>query len=246
MPVVRLAQLPTATTPSTNEKINRDYGTDADFDQLLAEAQQAGHQDRGRPGAEPHGSGSSLVRGVGEVAHLGEARIGTCGAPTDLHWTQPWNHEGPTWHERGGAFYYGIFWSGDAGPQLPHAGGCAKEVKRIAALWAEAGESTVSAWTLRATWWRTGRSWPERYGPRRTLFWKEFAAHVRSVKPDRGADRRELGPDGGRSPRTTETRGAVPGGGRAAAQLRLPARFPDCPRRCRPATRPESPPSWPK
>ena len=163
------------------EKINRDYGTDADFDQLLAEA---------------HKRGIKIVvdlvlnhTGVDHPWFVESAKSPTSAkrdwyvwSPTDLHWTQPWNHEGPTWHERGGAFYYGIFWSGmpDLNYRTPAV---REEVKRIAALWLKRG---VDGFRLDAARYlvEDGPGPGQSDTPATHAFWKEFAAHVRSVKPD--------------------------------------------------------------
>src|SRR6185436_12197498 len=76
-------------------------------------------------------------------------------------WKQPWGN-GPTWHSKDGAYYYGIFWSGM--PDLNFRNPAVRaEIHRLAAVW------TASASTPRATSWRTdrerGRTTPPRPTP---------------------------------------------------------------------------------
>jgi len=104
-------------------------------------------------------------------------------SPTDLGWTQPWNPEGGScWVPARGAFYYALFWRGM--PDLNYRTRAVREeAKAIASFWLERG---VDGFRLDAA-----RHLVEN-GPGRDLvdtpethaFWKEFAAHVRKVKPD--------------------------------------------------------------
>src|ERR1700687_5098858 len=163
------------------EKINRDYGTDADFDQLLAEAHKRGIKivvDL----VLNHTGGDHPWFVESAKSPTSAKRDWYVWSPTDLHWTQPWNHEGPTWHERRGAFYYGIFWSGmpDLNYRTPAV---REEVKRIAALWLRRG---VDGFRLDAARYlfEDGPGAGQHDLPETHAFWKEFASHVRSVKPE--------------------------------------------------------------
>jgi glycosidase len=104
-------------------------------------------------------------------------------SPTDLGWRQPWNQEGGScWVPARGAFYYALFWSGM--PDLDYRNPAVREeAKAIASFWLERG---VDGFRLDAA-----RHIVEN-GPGPDLvdtaethaFWKEFAAHVRKVKPE--------------------------------------------------------------
>lgn len=99
-------------------------------------------------------------------------------------WSQPWDtySQTNTWHERNGAWYYGVFWGGmpDLNLQTPAV---REEVKRLATLWLERG---VDGFRLDAARYliETGGGAGQSDTPETHAFWKEFSAHVRSVKPD--------------------------------------------------------------
>ncbi|TSC27493.1 alpha-amylase family glycosyl hydrolase [Corallococcus sp. Z5C101001] len=99
-------------------------------------------------------------------------------------WNQPWDtySQTNTWHERNGAWYYGVFWGGmpDLNLQTPAV---REEVKRLATLWLERG---VDGFRLDAARYliETGGGAGQSDTPETHAFWKEFSAHVRSVKPD--------------------------------------------------------------
>ena len=93
------------------ETIEQDYGTNADFARLLEEAHKRGirvivdlvvnHSSNFHPWfAESASSPSSPKRNWYVWSNV---RLG---------WFQPWGGNNPTWHERNGAYYYGVFWSG--------------------------------------------------------------------------------------------------------------------------------------
>src|SRR5438067_3792684 len=164
------------------ESINRDYGTNADFAGLIAQAHRRGirvvvdlvlnHTSWKHPWFIEAASSPSSPR-----------RDWYVWSPTDLHWPQPWNAGSNTWHESGGAFYYGLFWAGM--PDLNFTNPAVREeAKRIASLWLSRG---VDGFRLDAARHliETG---PGDKGQTDTLqthaFWKEFAAHVRTVKPE--------------------------------------------------------------
>lgn len=163
------------------ERINPDYGTNADFTRLLSEAHRRGiriivdlvvnHTSSKHPWfVESAASPSSPWRDW------------YVWSPTDLGWPQPWNANGRTWHENNGAWFYGIFWEGmpDLNFRTPAV---REEVKRIAALWLARG---VDGFRLDAAplLIETGPGKGQAGTPETHQFWKEFAAYVRAIKPD--------------------------------------------------------------
>ncbi|MCY1030317.1 alpha-amylase family glycosyl hydrolase [Corallococcus sp. BB11-1] len=100
-------------------------------------------------------------------------------------WKQPWDpafSQTDTWHERNGAWYYGVFWSGMPDLNLQTVA-VREEVKRLATLWLSRG---VDGFRLDAARYliETGGGVGQSDTAETHAFWKEFAAHVRSVKPD--------------------------------------------------------------
>ena len=115
------------------ETISRDYGTNADFEQLITEAHRRGikividlvlnHTGVGHPWFRESASSLSSPK-----------RDWYVWSTTELHWGQPWNSAAETWHERRGVWYYGLFWGGM--PDLNYRTAAVREeMKRIAALW---------------------------------------------------------------------------------------------------------------
>ncbi|WP_375742865.1 alpha-amylase family glycosyl hydrolase [Corallococcus interemptor] len=103
---------------------------------------------------------------------------------SDPGWKQPWDlySQTGTWHQRDTGWYYGAFWGGmpDLNLQTPAV---REEVKRLATLWLQRG---VDGFRLDAARYliETGGGAGQADTPETHAFWKEFAAHVRSVKPD--------------------------------------------------------------
>jgi alpha-amylase len=99
-------------------------------------------------------------------------------------WAQPWDtySQTNTWHEKNGAWYYGVFWGGmpDLDLRTPAV---RDEMKRLATLWLERG---VDGFRLDAARYliETSSGAGQADTPETHAFWKEFSAHVRSVKPD--------------------------------------------------------------
>jgi len=163
------------------ETINPDYGTNADFDVLLAEAHKRGikvivdlvlnHTGRGHPWFVDSASSPNSPK-----------RDWYVWSATNPGWGQPWNPGGQTWHEKNGAFYYGLFWAGmpDLNFRNPEV---RAEAKRIASLWLARG---VDGFRLDATRHliETGPDGGQNDTPETHAFLEEFSAHVRSVKPD--------------------------------------------------------------
>src|SRR5512140_3005185 len=118
------------------EKIDADYGGDAQFDAFVAAAHARGikvmldlvvnHTGSGHPWFADSASSPTSAR-----------RDWYVWSPTDLGWTQPFGSAG-TWHPMNGAFFYGVFWGGMPDLNFRNAEVQA-EVKRIASLWLARG-----------------------------------------------------------------------------------------------------------
>ncbi|AFE08049.1 alpha-amylase 3 [Corallococcus coralloides DSM 2259] len=99
-------------------------------------------------------------------------------------WAQPWDiySQTNTWHQQDSGWYYGVFWGGmpDLNMQTPAV---REEIKRLATLWLQRG---VDGFRLDAARYliETGGGAGQADTPETHAFWKEFSAHVRSVKPD--------------------------------------------------------------
>ncbi|WP_224361531.1 alpha-amylase family glycosyl hydrolase [Hyalangium versicolor] len=165
------------------ERIEPDYGTEADFEQLCAEAHRRGmrvildfvinHSSVEHPWfVESASSPTSAKRGW--YSWRGN----------DPGWKQPWSQfsNEPTWHARNGSYYYGVFWSGMPDLNLQNAEVRA-EVKRLASLWLSRG---ADGFRLDAARYliETGAGGGQADTPETHAFWKEFSAYVRQEKPD--------------------------------------------------------------
>lgn len=166
---------------SDYENVNPDYGNNDDLAQLCAEAHQRGmhvvvdlvlnHTSSQHPWFRDSASSPG-------AAH----RDWYVWSPTDLGWGQPWNPGGHTWYALHGAYYYGLFWSGM--PDLNYRNQAVRdEAKRLAALWLSRG---VDGFRLDAARYliETGGGPGQADTAETHQFWREFAAQVRSVKPD--------------------------------------------------------------
>ena len=162
------------------EKVDSEYGTQEDFDRLLREAHQRGiriivdfvlnHSSSQHPWFVESSSSPTSPK-----------RDWYVWRQDNPGWTQPWGN-GPVWHEKGGAYYYGIFWSGmpDLNYRNPEV---RAEVKRLASLWLSRG---VDGFRLDAArhMVEKGPGEAQNDTPETHAFWKEFSDHVRSVRPD--------------------------------------------------------------
>ena len=166
------------------QAIEPDYGTEEDFDVLLAEAHHRGIRVI-----------VDLVVNHSSVEHPWFGRA--CCSPRspyrswyvwradDPGWTQPWSdgRSGyPTWHRRGDEYYYGVFWSGM--PDLNwRTAAMREEMKRIAALWLERG---VDGFRLDATRHlvANGPGDLQNDQPETHAYLKDFAAAVRRRFPE--------------------------------------------------------------
>lgn len=162
------------------EHVNSAYGTEADFDSLLARAHRRG------------------IRVILDLVlnHTSSKHpwfLDAASSPRSRHrnwyiwrnddpgWTQPWGSN-PTWHKGGGAYYYGIFWGGMPDLNFRNPEVCA-EMERVAALWLRRG---VDGFRLDATRHlvERGPDVGESDTPETHAFLKKFAAAVRKVKPE--------------------------------------------------------------
>ncbi len=162
------------------ETIEPDYGTTEDFQRLLDEAHRRGirvivdlvmnHTSSEHPWfVESAASPRSPYRDC----YLWRA--------DDPGWTPPWGGTSHTWHEKNGAYYYGVFWGGM--PDLNFSTSAVREeMKRLAALWLRRG---VDGFRLDATrhLFANGPGELQNDQPETHVFLKEFAGHVRGVAP---------------------------------------------------------------
>jgi alpha-amylase len=163
------------------ERVNPDYGTEADLDSLLAAAHARGmrvivdlvmnHTSEQHPWFVEAASGQSSPR-----------RDWYVWSSKDLEWGQPWNAAGDTWHRKGDGYYYGIFWSGM--PDLNfRTRAVREEMKRVAESWLRRG---IDGFRLDATRHlvETGPGAGQSDTEETRAFLRELSAHIRRVRPD--------------------------------------------------------------
>ena len=163
------------------EHINPDYGTDADFATLCREAHRRGiriivdlvvnHTGSAHPWFLE--SSSSLTS---------PKRDWYVWRADDPGWTQPWGGSYPTWHEKGGMYFYGVFWAGMPDLNLRNPA-VRTEIERIAGLWLERGADGFRLDAARHLV-ENGPGQLQVDQPETHAFWREFAATVRSARPD--------------------------------------------------------------
>jgi len=161
------------------EAVEADYGTPDDFRDLMVEAHRRGlkvivdlvlnHTSVQHPWFRAAASSPTDPR-----------RDWYVWSPVDPGWTQPWNAAQTTWYPAGGAWYYGVFWSGmpDLNWKNPAV---AAEAARLARLWLDRG---VDGFRLDAVRYLTedgAGQQADRPGTHAAL--KAFAAAVRAHKP---------------------------------------------------------------
>ncbi|MBM7113260.1 alpha-amylase family glycosyl hydrolase [Archangium primigenium] len=166
------------------ERINPDYGTNADFERLCAEAHRRGmrvivdlvinHTSTQHPWFQEAAASPDSPR-----------RDWYLWSATDPGWKQPWDvfAQGSTWHALQGAYYYGVFWGGmpDLNMRTPAV---REEAKRLATFWLDKGVDGFRLDAVRYLIETGGGLTGQADTAESHAFWKEFAAHVRSVKPD--------------------------------------------------------------
>jgi len=190
--VTALWLMPIFTSPSYHgydttdyEHINPDYGTDEDFATLCEEAHRRGmrvivdlHQPQRLPGHPWFVASASSAASPYRSWYLWR--------PDNPGWLQPWNtfSGAETWHRHDpdGQYFYGVFWSGM--PDLNYTNPAVREeMKRLASLWLGRG---VDGFRLDASRYliETGPGQGQQDTPETHAYWREFAAHVRGVKPE--------------------------------------------------------------
>lgn len=163
------------------ERIDAEYGTLADFEKLLDEAHRRGmrvivdfvmnHSSDQHPWFVESASGPRSPKRDWYVWRV-----------ADPGWTQPWGGTNRTWHRKGVAYYYGVFWSGMPDLNFAHPP-VREEMKRLAKLWLDRG---VDGFRLDATrhLFADGPGERQNDRPETHAFLGELAAYVREVKPD--------------------------------------------------------------
>ena len=162
------------------EKIDDEYGTAEDFQRLLDEAHRRGiriivdlvmnHSSSQHPWFVESASSPTSPKRDWYVWRA-----------DDPGWTQPWGGANHTWHEKNGAFYYGVFWGGM--PDLNFSTPAVREeMKRLAGLWISRG---VDGFRLDATrhLFANGPGDLQNDQPETHVYLKELAEHVRRVNP---------------------------------------------------------------
>lgn len=161
------------------EALERDYGTPDDFRDLIVEAHRRGlkvivdlvlnHTSSQHPWFR------AAARSVADPR-----RDWYVWRADDPGWGQPWNPGQGTWYPAGGAFYYGVFWSGmpDLNWKNPAV---ADEAARLARLWLDRGVDGFRLDAVRYLVEDGGGQQADRPATHAAL--KAFAAAVRAHKP---------------------------------------------------------------
>jgi alpha-amylase len=163
------------------ENIDREYGTNADFEELCQKAHARGmriivdfvinHTGRDHPWFKESASSPTSPK-----------RDWYVWSETDKGWKQPWGGNYGTWHPSGGMYYYGVFWGGmpDLNFRSPEV---REEIKRIARLWLARG---LDGYRLDATRYlvENGAGLGQADTAETHQYLKEFGAAVREAKPD--------------------------------------------------------------
>jgi glycosidase len=107
-------------------------------------------------------------------------------SPFDLGWRQPWDLYSSVdcWHRNpaDGWWYYGVFWGGM--PDLNYDNpAVVVEMKRLAKMWLDRGADGFRLDAARYIL-ETGSGPGQQDTPGTHAFWRDFAAYVRSVKPE--------------------------------------------------------------
>lgn len=163
------------------DRINPDYGTNADFQRLASEAHRRGikvvldlvvnHTGSGHPWFQDSASSAA-------AAH----RDWYVWSDTDLGWRPPWDPYtgGDCWHLRNGSWNYALFWS--EMPDLNFRTQAVRdEMKRVAQQWLNLG---ADGFRLDAARYLIEGSGGAADTVETHAYWKEFASAVRAVKPD--------------------------------------------------------------
>lgn len=163
------------------ERIDHEYGTAEDFQRLIDEAHRRGiriildfvmnHSSDKHPWFVESASSPTSPKRDWYVWRA-----------DDPGWIQPWKDgTGRTWHEKNGAYYYGVFWGGM--PDLNFSTPAVRqEMERLATLWVSRG---VDGFRLDATrhLFANGPGDLQNDQPETFEFLKEFQASVRKANP---------------------------------------------------------------
>jgi glycosidase len=162
------------------EHVERDYGTDADFDRLIAEAHRRGikvvldlmlnHTSDQHPWFQESASSPDSPK-----------RDWYVWSHTDPHWGQPWNPNQSSWHQKGDDYYYGLFWSGM--PDLNFKNPAVRaELTRIAVSWEKRGVDGFRLDAIRHLV-ETGPGAGQAGSEENHVFLREFRDALRAVNP---------------------------------------------------------------
>jgi alpha-amylase len=161
------------------EAIEPDYGAPADFRDLVVEAHRRGLEVIVDLVLNHTSSQHPWFRAAARSA-ADPRRDWYVWSPTDPGWTQPWNAGQGTWYPAGGAWYYGLFWSGmpDLNWRNPAV---AAEAARLARLWLDRGVDGFRLDAVRYLLEDGAGQQADRPATHAAL--KAFAAAVRAHKP---------------------------------------------------------------
>ena len=156
------------------ERIEKDYGTDADFQRFLTEAHKRGirvildfvmnHTSSQHPWFKDPAKHDWYVWSA-----------------TNPGWHQPWGGDYPTWYPKNGEFYYGLFWS--EMPDLNYRTPAVKdEMFRLGRSWIARG---VDGFRLDATRYliETGPGPGQADTPETHRVLRDFAATIHATNP---------------------------------------------------------------
>ncbi len=160
--------------------LNPDYGTEEDFRRLLEAC---------------HARGIAVVLDL-MVNHTSDQHpwfVESAGSPDsprrdwyvwradDPGWTQPWGGSNPTWHERDGAYYYGIFWGGMPDLNFDNPA-VRREFEAISDHWLARG---VDGFRLDAARHITaaGPGQDQNDTPATHTYWREYSHYLRANHP---------------------------------------------------------------
>jgi glycosidase len=163
------------------DRIDREYGSEEDFDAFLAGAHRRGirvivdlvmnHCSDQHPWFVESAAGWGSPR-----------RAWFVWRGDDPGWTQPWGGSNRTWHPKNGAYYYGIFWAGM--PDLNYDTPAVREaMMQVAERWLARG---VDGFRLDATrhLFAEGPGELQNDRPATHVFLRELSARLRRTRPD--------------------------------------------------------------
>lgn len=175
--------------------IEPDYGTMADFTELVEQAHARGirvivdfvmnHTSSEHPwfvdASNPASPSDPASNPASPSRPTSAHRSWYVWSDKEMYWKQPWS-SGNTWHELSGAWYYGLFWSGM--PDLNYEEPAVRaEMTEVARFWLDAG---ADGFRLDAVRYLIEDGPGD--GMQDTLptidFWRDFSADLHSTHPD--------------------------------------------------------------